>query len=438
MFSFIKMSNFINTYERKIKNYREAYYRYISKHSHNIINIDFCLLSSIVSIFFLISSNFTIRGLIITFACLVILNIVSSILARLFDLTAPNNYIREIRRLGFPTIGLYEAFLKSYLTGDKGYYEKTLAKLKKQYNINEQVPKIQGANGEIYNIWLSSNQDEIYLLNENTLYKPEIITIRMNNIRYFRIDNRNKNILLKTDIEYYRFDMSALDTLNEILSNKRFDNLKKFTPEQYINDFEIYIHHFLETQKSTPTEYNHTNYEAELNKLLFYIIILCTAAGLLYTLKYDFLKIIITILIVILNYVFGSLISFRNTHITNEFSVLKVLNENPDCRERFDELKIALGISESFDKIYSKDNACYYTWVANGYFHIFLNVIYRDVSYMSVKLSDIVYYRGLPTECIIKIKDKTLEFRHDAKKVFDKILPNRDYDWLRKYEKNNR
>ena len=74
------------------------------------------------------------------------------------------------------------------------------------------------------------------------------------------------------------------------------------------------------------------------------------------------------------------------------------------------------------------------TWIANGYFHVFLNIIYFNVVYMSVKISDVIYYKIEGKECLVKLKDRTLHFTKDAVNVFSKILPNKDYEWLKGFQ----
>lgn len=433
MAGYISHKNFINTYEKRIKKVREDYYRNTVNNGVNI-PVDLTLVAALLNAFILFISGFTIVGFIVTFALVFIISIVFKIALRMMGADKQNDYLREIKKLGYFTIEQYENSLRKYVTGPGGYYEKLLQELKTQYNLTNQVRKLEGARGELYYIWINSDQDAINLLNERTTDKPEVITIRMNNIRYFRIDYKTKTILLKTDIEQYRFLMSALDILNEILRNKRFDNLKAFNPEEYISDFEIFIHSYMQKINTKEKGYSYNTYDLELNKVIVYSIIYIVLVGLYYVFTYNWLKYIMILVVIMLTYAVSSLLSMKKMSAHSEMACLKIMNSSEECIERFNELKVSLGVHEDYDIIYSKDNAPYYTWVANGYFHVFLNVIYENVMYMAVKVSDVNYYRKVHNECILKLKDKTLEFRADAKSVFDKILPNRDYDWLKGYQ----
>ncbi|HAB66829.1 MAG TPA: hypothetical protein DCE23_05630 [Firmicutes bacterium] len=426
--------NFIDTYENKIKKIREEYYRNkVNKSS--VLNIDLTLIATIISLFLLIIFGFNLTGFIVAFIGSIVINLIFVFTSRMLGIDSGSNYLREIKRLGYLNIASYEKSLRKYVTGPGGYYDILLEELKKQYNLTDQVRKIEGAKGESYFIWLNSNQDSINLLNERTTDKPQVISIRMNNIRYFRIDHKTRTILLKTDIEFYRFQMSALDIFNEILKNKRFDNLINFEPEQYISDFEIFIHNFEQKINNKGNRKSYDEYEKEFSKLVLYIIMYIVGAGLIVC-AFDnlILKIAEMLVLILLSYSFASLLNTKKYSTNNQKDMLHIMNSDEECIERFNELKIALNIREDYDIVYSKDNASYYTWVANGYFHVFLNVIYTSVIYMAVKVSDVSYYRKTSSGCVVKLKDKTLEFRRDAKNVFDKILPNKDYDWLKGYQ----
>ncbi len=433
MAGYISHKNFINTYEKRIKKIREDYYRNSANNGVNI-PVDLTLVAALLNAFILFISGFSIIGFIVGFILVFVINIIFKIALKMMGADKRNDYLREIRKLGYFTIEQYENSLRKYVTGHNGYYEKLLQELKRQYNLTDQVRKLEGARGELYYIWINSDQDAINLLNERTTDKPEVITIRMNNIRYFRIDYKTKTILLKTDIEQYRFLMSALDIFNEILGSKRFDNLKTFKPEEYISDFEIFIHSYIKKINTKDKGYSYNTYDLELNRVIVYSVLYVILVGLYYVFTYNWLKYILIVLIIMLTYAVSSLLSMKKMSASNEMACLKIMNSDQECIDRFDELKVSLGIKDNYDIIYSKDNAPYYTWVANGYFHVFLNVIYNNVMYMAVKVNDVNYYHKIHNQCIIKLKDKTLEFRADAKVVFDKILPNKDYDWLKGYQ----
>ena len=77
----------------------------------------------------------------------------------------------------------------------------------------------------------------------------------------------------------------------------------------------------------------------------------------------------------------------------------------------------------------------YLTWTKNGYFHLFLNIIYFNVVYIVVKVEDIEYYKRDSKECIIKLKDRTFTFKPCAEDVFKRILANKDYYWIKNFKK---
>ncbi len=113
---------------------------------------------------------------------------------------------------------------------------------------------------------------------------------------------------------------------------------------------------------------------------------------------------------------------------------MQYFNNDPECQERFQELKFSLGINENYDKVYTTEGGVYLTWVTNGYFPVFLNMIYFNVVYMAINTSDVLYYKVEGKECLVKLKNQTLVFTKEAALVFAKILPNKDYEWLKGYQ----
>ena len=142
----------------------------------------------------------------------------------------------------------------------------------------------------------------------------------------------------------------------------------------------------------------------------------------------------IVLLIITSTQLFNAL-SIKLSKGKSEREYLKELNNNPEIIARFEELKYVLGINNKYDRVYTKEGAEYITWLANGYFHVFLNLIYFNVVYMVVKMSDVTYYKKEKNECIIKLKNRTLTFKPEAEQVFKKILPNKDYNWLKGFPK---
>ncbi len=432
----ISHKKFVETYEKNIKEYRQEYYKNIvrstSSNNASMIYLIFYLIPIILSILIIFLGNFSIISHVIGLLSIIITNIILKIMSSILNLDSKSNYLNEIRKLGFLSVEDYEKKLKKYVTGPGGYYEYLLKDIMDKYNINEKTRKISGIHGELYYIWTNANQDKILLLNSRTSDKPEIISIRFVNIRYFRIDYTKKMIVLKTDMEDFYFTLDALDTLNEFIKEKRFENIKEFTPENHINDFELYMHN-IKNEIDKEGKSNDSDLTIELSKIVICII----AVAVIIFLKNASNKFtwffILADIITFITFANATkeITSYKKRSYKKDDDYIKIINTNPECIERFDELKFALGIKPEYDRVYTKEGACYLTWVANGYFHVFLNLIYFNVVYMAVKVSDVLYFKREGGECIVKLKDKTLSFTKDAEKIFAKILPNKDYEWIK-------
>lgn len=434
----IKHKRFIEKYEKNVKLYRKNYYKNIIKNNTSskikVPFISFYLIPLLIAIIILLVKEFTLTGYIISLGALIIANILIKLLSIALKLENKNKYLEEIKKQGFLTIEDYENKLKKYVTGPGGYYETLLNNLKTKYEINENTKKIYGINGEEYYIWTNNKQDKIYLLNSKTNEHPQISVIKMANIRYFREDKIKRTIILITDIEDYYFKPDSIDILNELLRNKRFENIQSFDPEEHINDFEIFMHN----RKKQLSENNNNENEKltnSINLLILFTIIIFLLYGLTYILTaYKTIIHIITIFFIILfNNSIRNIISYKK--ITTDDDWIKIINNDSECIERFNELKFALRIKDNYDKVYTKEGACYLTWVANGYFHVFLNLIYFNVVYMAIKTQDVTCYKTTNNTCEVKLKDKTLVFQKEAEHVFAKLLPNKDYNWLKEYQK---
>ena len=115
----------------------------------------------------------------------------------------------------------------------------------------------------------------------------------------------------------------------------------------------------------------------------------------------------------------------------NDKDYILYLNNNKDCQDKFAELKLALNIPNEVQKIYSDEGAEFLAWNNEGYFHLFLNLIYFDVIYLSVKIADVDYYKIEDNYCILKIKGKKYSFTKEAKDKFSRLLPNKEYNWVK-------
>lgn len=434
----MKHQKFINDYENDIKEVRDQYYKNIiinSSYYTSMWGSYLYLLAFLVGVFILLVGEFKIMSYIIALIAMVVLNIIIEVSLKALKLDRENEYLKAIRKKGFLSIDDYEKKLKKYIMGPGGYYEYLLGELVKTYNITESVRKIYGINGEEYFIWTNSHQDKINLLNSKLNVRPEVKTIKVSNIRYYRVDVLSKMVILKTDTEELYFNLQAADIFNEMIKMKKLENLITFTPEDYINDFELFMHG-LRSKIDAKMAKENGEIAANWSKLILYILLIGALVGAkMFLDSYAFLiNFFILFCVFLLNASIKEVVKFKRTKKGTDDDYIHYFNNNQECLNKFSELKYALGISDSFDRVYTLENACYLTWVANGYFHVFLNIVYFNVVYMAISTSDVIYYKVEGNECLLKLKNRTLSFKKDAREVFAKILPNKDYEWLKGYQ----
>lgn len=435
-----KYKRFINIYEKEIKQYRDKYYKNIIQYSNTNTTyptISFYLLPIIVSILILILLNFSIIGYLVSFLSIIVINYILKIITNTFKMEAINEYKEQLKKHGYFSIEDYENQIKKIITGPGGYYETLQQELIEKYSINQNTRRITTTSGEEYYLWTNSTRDKIQLLNTRTTQKPEIKTIALADVRYFRIDHNKKSIIINTSKEDYFFKEDNLNIINEIMKEKRLENIKSFTPSIYIDDFEIYMHS-LKTEEEKINQEKIKEISATTNIIIACVICLIIFVAITNIIeKYQVILHAANILsLTIISSKLRKVLSIKVNKNKGDIEYINELNTNQECIERFEELKYVLGISNSYDRIYSKEGAEYLTWIANGYFHVFLNVIYFNVVYMSIKVSDVAYYKVENKICEIKLKDKKLEFTSDAENAFKKILPNKDYYWLKVIKTN--
>lgn len=433
-----KYKRFINIYEKEIKQYRDKYYKNIIQYSNTNTTyptVSFYLLPIIVSILILILLNFSIIGYLVSFLSIIVINYILKIITNTFKMEAINEYKEQLKKHGYFSIEDYENQIKKIITGPGGYYETLQQELIEKYSINQNTRRITTTSGEEYYLWTNSTRDKIQLLNTRTTQKPEIKTIALADVRYFRIDHNKKSIIINTSKEDYFFKEDNLNIINEIMKEKRLENIKSFTPSIYIDDFEIYMHS-LKTEEEKINQEKIKEISATTNIIIACVICLIIFVAITNIIeKYQVILHAANILsLTIISSKLRKVLSIKVNKNKGDIEYINELNTNQECIERFEELKYVLGISNSYDRIYSKEGAEYLTWIANGYFHVFLNVIYFNVVYMSIKVSDVAYYKVENKICEIKLKDKKLEFTSDAENAFKKILPNKDYYWLKGYQ----
>lgn len=435
-----KNRNFIEKYEREIKDYREKYYKNILIYGANAKQyptLSFFLIPIIIAILILLALSFNIIGYIIALISVFVTNYLIKYFSKILNAEPTNEYLEIIRRNGYHSIEEYEEKVKKIITGPTGYYQNLLNELIVKYKIDETTRKIYTTNGEEYYFWVSSHKDKIMLLNTKATKRPEIKIITISNVRYFRIDNARNCVVVNTSSEDYFFKIDAFDQINEVMKEKRLENIKTFTPATYIDDFEIYMHS-IKSEENKKNKIKEDKLALYVNTIAIASICLGIIVALAFIIKeYEVLfNVIGVILLSIISTKLRCALSIKITNAKTDNEYIKELNSNPECIERFEELKYVLGIKPTYDSVYTLEGAEYKTWLVNGYFHVFLNLIYFNVVYMSVKLSDVTYYKLEENECIVKLKDKTLSFTKDAEQVFRKILPNKDYYWLKGYQNN--
>ena len=398
------MQNIEQFEDNSIKEYRDEYIKdskfSTKKYIPFEISITLLLIPVLISLIILIINNFTIKGYIYTIVSILITNIIIHIVLKTLGYET-NHYLKILNRNGYLNIDTYESMLNKILFGPEGKYNAELVELEKKYNINEKTKVIEADNGEKYFIW-------------NTI------------------------ILNTEDTDMY-FKATAKVAFDELIKNKWFENIKFFDPQDYINDYEINV-------KRIKTDIEHKQRKSQiitsnyLSKIIISLILLVTSILLItFINKFTFLlKIINILLILYINYAAYNITTEINNYPKTTDDYMVYLSNNSEAKEQFNELKVVLRVNDLYDKIYNKEGICYITWVANGYFHIFLNVVYFEVVYMAVKTSDVDYFKVEGNECIIKLKNQKLAFEKEAAKVFAKLLSSKDYNWLKTIENNTK
>ena len=420
-----KVERFAYNYENKIKDIRELYYKYNTEDS-SITYLLIPVLTAFVILLCLVT-EFNYISLGISFLILLIGNILNNIINHH---NYKLRYLVALLKIGYINIYKYEKDLNNYLTGKNGYYKFMLDSYIKEYNLSEYTDIIRDLNNVPYYAFFSENGKRFIMLNASLKEKPEIIKYDLGNIRYFRKDTINNRVILVTDLANYSFNLDSYNVFNKLFKEKNYVNIRIFDPEEYINDYELFMH----------------NYEANLNKrlkdvkisddIINIIILFIICIGLSFVLTLDFMadfKIIIyilsSILLIASNSFFKNLFPGEKIKRITDNELINLANSDKECIDHFKELKIALNIKDQETlRIRSDEGAEYLTWVKNGYFHLFLNLIYTNAVYIVVKTTDIDNYEVTRHETIIRFKDRVLHFDKDAGEIFSRILPNKEAD----------
>ena len=431
-----KKEKFIETYENKIKKIRKHYYKNKviegledKKYNQYISFVNFVPL--VLSILVILIGGVNNTSMIIALILLIVAIIILSIIKKVYKLYE-SSYELEIKKYGYFSIDKYEKDIKKYITGPNGYYKELLQKYIKDYKITkEDTYTIEDTRGNECILHNNKDKDEIYIINNNLKEIPKVIKLKYSNIRYYREDTTNNRLLLKTDLDELYYDLDSKVAFDKIIKSKYINNEPDYNPENYINDFERYINRI----KNKDIRSNDTNIDLKrdsLRKTFLLVILAILFIVLVYFI--DDYQLIFAILFIItlvgISMYLTRYLSIKNVYIKTDNEYLEYLNKDKDCQDKFKELKLALRIPKEVEKIYSDEGAEFLCWDNGGYFHLFLNVIYFNVIYISVKIKDIEYYKVEDKHCTIKLKDKEYSFDEEAKKTFDKLLPNKDYDWI--------
>lgn len=433
-----KVKKFINEYETKIKKLRDRYYEKVNSKeykdttfspNYNAISIVATLvICAIILIFF--------HGFIGDIAALIIATssiIITRYIIKEDDNLQNNDFVRAIRRAGYLTIEEYDEKLNEYVTGPCGIYKKELEDLKDIYNINQDTSILYTQNKDRYYAWYNKEKKTINFLNTKITEKPEVKSFHLDRVRYYRFDKTQKLIILKTDTEDYYFLPRSLEEIEELFPGKDFHSTKSFEPEEYIRDFETYI-------AKVRKEIEDKEKSCSKKKIIARNSAIAIAAIMITCIIIETLipkLTIITMIIPILSLIPYSLnlSRFFREYFRipkNEYEIIKAINNDRKNINRFNELKVSLAIDNTSQVVYTKEGDQYLTWVRNGYFHLFLNVIQPNVIYIVVKVDDVDYFKPEETVCTVKLKNKKIAFKPCAADIFEKVIPNKCY----KLEKN--
>ena len=428
---------FINTYENIIKPLREDYYKNKVKQGlvDNVFNKSLFIINLapiIMAIFLCTFGQFTLKSTIITLLFLLISNIFISTIKKQYNIYE-SNYELEIRKMGFLSINQYEKNIKKFITGENGYYKEVLQNLISTNNFTkENIYNLKDLKGRTYIIRNNEQNNELYIINNNLKDLPTLTKLKYDNIRYYRLDKNNNRVILKTDMDEWYYEKDNEIVFKNLIPNKSIASENVTKKEEYINDFKRYMSRIKNKDiiKNNENDKIKANNKSKAILLIILEIILILLLNLYIDYK-SWLSIFYVIILIGINHYLQKYLQIKNNTMKNDKDYILYLNNNKDCQDKFAELKLALNIPNEVQKIYSDEGAEFLTWNNEGYFHLFLNLIYFDVIYLSVKIADVDYYKIEDNYCILKIKGKKYSFTKEAKDKFSRLLPNKEYNWVK-------
>ena len=418
-----KSKEFIETYESKLKYIRDMYKRNIfvsngNNYDHVLVSV-FGTLSIVFTILVLYILEFTMIGYFLALITLLILTLVYSYFSVKL-MNSKSRYLYAIRKRGYKNIDEYEDDIELYISGPNGYYTQKLDELINEYKIDDKTNVISDVNDVEYYIWEEDNL--IHILSKSTYEYPKVKVYSLDNIRYYRIDMKNNFLVLKTSTDEYQLTLDSLEIIKKLLPKKDFASIKNYNPEDYINDFEIFIHSFKKDFEDKNDNIRDYLINALVLSISFFIgFIILGILNSTFT-KYNiFIDVLSMIFIVLLFNKLRKLIRYKILMYTDSDIVYEMNNDN-EVLNHFNELKVALKVDDSNDTIISTGGYPYLIWVSNDYLHLFLNVAYYNIVYIVLGLKNDIKYKVKNGETIVRLKDKTYHFEKEAYLVFDKLL----------------
>lgn len=436
-----KIEKFRTDYETRIKKYRDRYYEKLQskeyKYTGHKINYNaIAIVISVVISTIILALFRNIVGDVVALLFATLSTILTRYIIKENDNLQNNDFTRAIRKLGYFTVEKYDEKLSEYLTGPCGVYKTELEELKRVYNIDDDTTILYAQNNDRFYAWNNKEKSILYLLNTKITEKPEVRQFPTDKIRYYRLDKTQKVVVIKTDGEDYYFMPKSYDDIEQLLPGKEFHKSQTFEPEKYINDFELYIHD-VKTEMEEKERSCSKKKAIAKNTAIATLIITITTCILEHFIPQIEIFCVLARIAIIIPYINNLNRYYREKFRIpkNEYEIIKALNDDRENINHFHELKVSLAIDNTSDVIYTKEGQQYLAWTKNGYFHLFLNIIYFNVVYIVIKTEDVEYYKREEKECIVKFKDKTLTFKPCAEDVFKKILANKDYYWLKNIKK---
>lgn len=420
-------------YDTKIRYLRDEYYKNI-KFMNDDSNSEIMYyieqgVPVLIGWIILFLFSFSFKALMIMIVVMSLFNFFINLYLNIVGKNKRNRYLEEIRKFGFFSIAAFEEYLKKNITGPEGIYSNKLAELVNDNEIGEHTDVLRTKGGEKYYIWADGNN--IYLLSQSLNRMPEVIKLRSVDIRYYRVDFNRQMTVLKTDIQEFFFDVEADSILKKYIEEKSFLNMNYLNVEDYVNDFERFMHNYRKKIEMNREYDLHLKNGYFANTVMIVILMFLMVLGINFL---DHYKVLFSLMILGLCYFFNKNVkNVLSINLKSEMSdkdYIKYLSEDIECVNRFRELKISLLIPSTAQVIYNTEGMPYLVWVSNGYFHVFLDVIYFNVLYMSVKVNDVLYFKEEKSGTTVKLKEHTLEFRKDAGNVLMSILPNKDQKWI--------